>query len=325
MPTVAERIADGNDYVSSHVYALEAATVNDLYREYQRAYAELQREVVAAFARTGADKWTVQDLAARNYLMDQIARQMAVLNQIEAELALSGAVDGYKAGNAGTGYILDTSIYDAMGMGAARLPLLPNEAIRAQLLAPYAGETFSQRFRDNRAEFELKIKRSLVQSQIQGEGVYQAQRRIADALGVDIGRRTKAAKASNQSMFAKTEMIARTELLRASNNGALAVYEANQDVLSGWEFKTAVDDRVCPECAALDGKQYEFGKGQRPPIHPRCRCSVLPILIDKALQDAIAGPRVTFSMWAAKRGLTKDAYGDAYELRGVKAPAKRAA
>jgi SPP1 gp7 family putative phage head morphogenesis protein len=318
MPTVAERITEGNQYVAAHIYALEAQTVNMLYQQYLLAYREMQSAMTALFQQLPNGKWTIQNIAAREHLQNQIRQQMAVLGNIEGNVTFDAMLNGYKSGLAGAAWNVDTSIYAAMGMNTLTLPLLPNEAIRAQLLAPYVGQTFVERFADNRSEFELRVKRALIQSQIQGEGVYGAQKRIAQELGIAIGRRTNADRASNSHAFAKTELIARTELLRASNNGALATYQANADVLQGWEWKAALGARTCPECGALDGQRFAFGQRQPPPLHGRCRCTVLPVLINTELMDRVAGKRVLFPEWAAQRGLTVNQYGQAFELRGAK-------
>lgn len=323
MATVADRIREGNEYVSAHIYALESQTVRDLYAAYQRAYSEMQQATAQALA---AGTWAVADVAARERLLQQIAYQLDLLEREQAGIQAGALIDAYKAGLVGTAWNMDTSLMVAMGRNPNTLPLLPNEAIRAQALAPYAGQTFAERFRDNRADFELRMKRSLVQSQIQGEGVYEAQKRIAEALGIEIGRRTKADRAANQAMFARTEMIARTELLNASNNGARAAFVANRDLLRGYEILTAKDERVCPICGPLDGTVYDFSdkNAKRPPFHPRCRCTVIPALINRELEQAIAGKREPFTEWAKQRGLTKDAYGNAYGLRVVKPPVKAA-
>lgn len=37
-------------------------------------------------------------------------------------------------------------------------------------------------------------------------------------------------------------------------------------------WQTAEDERVCPECAPLDGLVWPEGEGPAPPLHPSCRC-----------------------------------------------------
>lgn len=92
----------------------------------------------------------------------------------------------------------------------------------------------------------------------------------------------------------QTKMIARTETLRASNNGILDAYKQS-GVVTAKEWYTARDARVCPVCAELDGKvvnlsgdffESDFLGGDQPPQHPRCRCVMLPVLdSDKSAED----------------------------------------
>ena len=37
-------------------------------------------------------------------------------------------------------------------------------------------------------------------------------------------------------------------------------------------WRTAEDERVCPECGPLDWVAWPEGEGPRPPLHDRCRC-----------------------------------------------------
>ena len=38
-------------------------------------------------------------------------------------------------------------------------------------------------------------------------------------------------------------------------------------------WKTAEDERVCPECGPLDGKAWPDNDGPQPPLHNHCRCA----------------------------------------------------
>lgn len=37
-------------------------------------------------------------------------------------------------------------------------------------------------------------------------------------------------------------------------------------------WRTAEDERVCPECGPLDGQAWPAGEGPEPPLHNHCRC-----------------------------------------------------
>jgi len=77
--------------------------------------------------------------------------------------------------------------------------------------------------------------------------------------------------------------IIRTEITRTANISARKRYlEAG---IKYWQWNTAIDERVCKECAPLHGKVAKIGesftirKGKsmtQPPLHPFCRCGVSP-------------------------------------------------
>jgi len=86
----------------------------------------------------------------------------------------------------------------------------------------------------------------------------------------------------------RARLIAMTESTRAYADGNQRVWEAAG--VWGREWRTAVDERVCPVCGALHQQRAKLGedfavtvKGKRvvvrnPPAHPGCRCSVKPVV-----------------------------------------------
>ncbi len=72
--------------------------------------------------------------------------------------------------------------------------------------------------------------------------------------------------------------IARTEVMQASNYGAVEGY-AEMGV-SKTEWLTARDDRTCETCAPMDGEIFETKDFPMPPAstHPGCRCVPLPVV-----------------------------------------------
>lgn len=86
---------------------------------------------------------------------------------------------------------------------------------------------------------------------------------------------------------ARAETIARTETMKASNDGQQLLWEeaAEKGLLTGLEKKEWIvtpDDRLCPVCEPMDGVQVELGgffsvDGEQlegPPAHPNCRCTI---------------------------------------------------
>lgn len=43
-----------------------------------------------------------------------------------------------------------------------------------------------------------------------------------------------------------------------------------------YQFVATLDSRTSIQCASLDGKVFELGKGPLPPLHPSCRSTVIP-------------------------------------------------
>ena len=88
--------------------------------------------------------------------------------------------------------------------------------------------------------------------------------------GQTIGQLTD--RLSNIYSPIRAEMIAVTEVTRASVQGELAIAKEleAQGVRMIAEFQTNKDERVCPICMPLDGKVVT--ENEHPPRHPRCRC-----------------------------------------------------
>jgi SPP1 gp7 family putative phage head morphogenesis protein len=85
----------------------------------------------------------------------------------------------------------------------------------------------------------------------------------------------------------RAENIARTETMRASNEGQLEAWDQATDagLLTGTEEKEWIvtpDDRLCPICEPMEGEtaalnedfDVDGDKIDAPPAHPRCRCTV---------------------------------------------------
>lgn len=90
-------------------------------------------------------------------------------------------------------------------------------------------------------------------------------------------------------------LIARTESSRATNFAAVEAYKQS-GVVAKKKWFTALDEMTCDLCASMHGKtiavdanffdkgdssqgyQFEYDDVGQPPLHPRCRCTVIPIV-----------------------------------------------
>lgn len=102
--------------------------------------------------------------------------------------------------------------------------------------------------------------------------------------GVD-GLKSRVETVFESARGPRAEKIARTEVLRASNFGTQEAYKQS-GVVKRKEWLTAIDSRVCPICAPLDGKIVDLNKNfstsegpvDYPPAHPQCRCTTIPVI-----------------------------------------------
>lgn len=138
-----------------------------------------------------------------------------------------------------------------------------------------------------------KIIDIIAQGLADGQGVPQIRRQITETF----------------AEFSKTqaERITRTEVIRASNMGAIDAWEQS-GVVTSKQWLTAMDDRVDPLCSYMNGKivdlkgryfkkgetlevddaktTFNYGSIKEPPLHPNCRCTLLPILRGENAFDA---------------------------------------
>jgi HK97 family phage portal protein len=126
------------------------------------------------------------------------------------------------------------------------------------------------------------LKKTLAEGVNEGEGVAELAKRIEQVYDI--------------ATASRREMIARTEIIKANNFASNTIYEQS-NVVEGKEWLTSLDDQVCPICEPLDGKRVAtdksfstvVGSTPYPPAHPRCRCTILPVLT--TVTDGVETPK----------------------------------
>ena len=84
--------------------------------------------------------------------------------------------------------------------------------------------------------------------------------------------------------------LARTYVQTANVTASQMVAQANSGILRGWRWCATLEHGyrasgrgTCLVCAALDGQEFEMGKGPVIPKHPRCRC--YPVWLTKTWRE----------------------------------------
>ena len=79
--------------------------------------------------------------------------------------------------------------------------------------------------------------------------------------------------AGGQSTAATNSQVValiRTSINQVANTASQQVYEANQDITQKYRYIATLDTRTSAICRALDGREFDYGKGPMPPQHFNC-------------------------------------------------------
>jgi len=75
------------------------------------------------------------------------------------------------------------------------------------------------------------------------------------------------------------QALVRTAVAHVNNQAREAVYQANEDIIKGYQWVATLDASTCPVCGSYDGQVWAVGES-RPsiPIHPNDRCLYIVVL-----------------------------------------------
>lgn len=78
------------------------------------------------------------------------------------------------------------------------------------------------------------------------------------------------------SSYANADSLVRTEIAHIQTQAAQKRY--TDYGIKEVEVLVDEDERTCPICSKLEGKRYPVGANMPVPSHPRCRCSIIPVV-----------------------------------------------
>lgn len=107
--------------------------------------------------------------------------------------------------------------------------------------------------------------------------------------------------------------MVRTSINQVANASSQQVYEANQDVTKRYRYVATLDSRTSAICQALDGQEFDYGKGPTPPQHFNCRSTTVPVIDYKGLRipppkpgkrrssDGLVPANQTYGQWLSNQ------------------------
>lgn len=148
-----------------------------------------------------------------------------------------------------------------------------------------------------------------------GETTPQIARRLIGTLQFGDDRSVKQVMAAGGELTTipanQVMALVRTSINQVANSASQQVYEANQDITKKYRYVATLDTRTSAICAALDGREFEYGKGPTPPQHFNCRSTTVPIIdpdilppsttATRASQDGQVPVNMSYGEWLAKQ------------------------
>lgn len=87
--------------------------------------------------------------------------------------------------------------------------------------------------------------------------------------------------------------LVRTSINQVANAAAMQVYEANPDITSRYRYVATLDSRTSAICRALDGREFPYGRGPKPPQHFGCRSTIVAVIDDSLLGPSKVAKRAS--------------------------------
>lgn len=238
-----------------------------------KASADVQTELAKFEAKVGLEPWQTMRVTLLKDLqgeIDKIGKELTDTWNVGSVPSVEGALklgieDGLGQLAAGqVGAFKDLSDVAKNALVKQTFTTIDRSAVK--FLAGYDMQLLG----DVSTTLTNKIHTTIQAGILTGKSIRDVAREIGRVVPDKEGFRT-AGKTVFSSANHRATLIARTETLRAHNEGRKTFYD--QVGVTKMEWITADDERTCPVCAPMNGKVYDIKGGPIAPKHPGCRCT----------------------------------------------------
>jgi len=253
---------------------------------------ELEKEIVGKIAAGNYTKW---GKARVNKQLTEIRRSIADYYDRVSALAIES-----------TGVVAEVTAKataTALGVGTA---VLPTETVLSTLassvLVQGAAQAawWSKQSDDTAFKFAQAVRQGIAGAETNQQIIARVRREL------DVSQRHAAA-------------LVQTSVQTIANEARQATFEANEDLIKGYRWITALDTKVCLLCApradvewTVDHIPINHGNAWAiPPIHFNDRCIIIAIIFDgppggqRASVDGPVSARTTFDGWLDRQSVSR--------------------
>ena len=160
------------------------------------------------------------------------------------------------------------------------------------------GEVITKAFRGVAVDQAERFSQVVRQGLLTGETTPSIAKRLIG--GLQFGEEAKTvrqlvAAGGQATAVADNQIITlvRTSINQVANTASQQVYEANQDITKKYRYVATLDTRTSSICRALDGREFEYGKGPTPPQHFNCRSTTVPVIDPDILPPSTTATRAS--------------------------------
>ena len=249
----------------------ELAGLKMSLREFEKlakdnANGKWEKELSAASARVRISRLEAMELGIRNYLWKAYQNT----HNTAADTLRNAYTSEYYH-----------NTYEMQRAAGKFTPMqeIPDDIINSALSHPWAadGREWSERIWDNREQVTREMQGELVRSIIQGKGAYESSLRLAQKMGTGQYQAVR---------LLQTEATYVTTMADVDSFGAMGVEKV--------QYVATLEAHTCGTCGELDDKimnRKDAVPGvTAPPMHPNCRCTLVPYYGDNATRRWMKDP-----------------------------------
>ena len=138
------------------------------------------------------------------------------------------------------------------------------QTVEKILAAPWAGSEFSSRIWADKDKLTRELMQTLSRGFVRGDSLDRMTKEFAKRMGVSESR---------------AATLIHTESAHMAAEAAEQGYR--ETGIRSYRFEAALDLKTCAVCGALDQREFPLAERETginyPPLHPRCRCTTVPV------------------------------------------------
>ena len=184
---------------------------------------------------------------------DAISDELNQLNKEEKQMVEDALIDAYKDTYKETG--------DMLGLKKDWSILRP-EFVKQAVETPINGTRFSMSIWQQTNELANRIHDDVLDIVRNGTRYNEVARRIKDDFGVKAYQ---------------SKRLVNTELAKVVNAAQMEVYR-NSGFVDTVLYTATLEGNTCEKCGNLDGQQFKLDDAPEIPMHPNCRCCLIPVV-----------------------------------------------